>query len=286
MPNSATKRAQARQAARVQRAHQTAAPAQPVVRRTPAGKRRRRRQTGVAGFFQRYRWAISFVVLLSFGVGFWVLYAQHLGPFAPPKPKPFVAKCNLATHICDKPPMTLDANKDYTATIKTAKGEMVLHLDAKNAPQTVNNFVYLSEQHYYDGTYFWRAEVPGKPSPLDPSGQPSELSLIQGGSVQDDGDPSKSYPGYTIPDELTTAKNGYGPGVVAMANKGQVDTGAAQFFINTGDNTKFFNPAYTVFAQLTSGLDVAKKIEAKDKIDSITITAKTQPTPVPTGTTK
>lgn len=284
MPNSATKRAQSRQAARVQRAHQTEPAPQPVVRRSPAAKRgRKSRPTGVAGFVSRYRWAISFILLLAVGIGTWVLYAQHLGPFAP---KPFVAQCNLSTHICDKPPTTLDPTKDYTATIKTAKGDIVIHLDAKNTPQTVNNFVYLAKQKYYDGSYFWRVEVPGKPSPLDPGGQPSELSLIQGGSVQDDGDPSKNYPGYTIPDELSTAKNGYQAGTVAMANKGQVDTGAAQFFINTGDNSKFFNPAYTVFGEVTSGLDVAKKIEAKDKIESVTITATTLPTPAPTGTPK
>ena len=75
-----------------------------------------------------------------------------------------------------------------------------------------------------------------------PVGQPSQFSLIQGGSVQDDGDPNKSYPGYTIPDELTTASNGYTPGVVAMANTRKADTGGAQFFINTGDNTQYFQP--------------------------------------------
>jgi cyclophilin family peptidyl-prolyl cis-trans isomerase len=282
MPNSATKRAQSRQAARVQRAHQTEA-AQPVVRRAPAGKRRKSRPTGLAGFLGQYRWAISFVVLLTLGVGAWVLYAQHLGPFAI---KPFVAKCNLSTHTCDKPPMTLDLTKDYTATIKTAKGDIVIHLDAKNSPQTVNNFVYLATQHYYDGSYFWRAEVPGKPSPLDPSGQPSELALIQGGSIQDDGDSGKNYPGYTIPDELATAKNGYGPGVVAMATRGSADSGGAQFFINTGDNTDFFNPEYAVFGQVTSELDVAKKIAGKDKIESVTITATALITPTATGTPK
>ena len=102
--------------------------------------------------------------------------------------------------------MTLDPTKDYTATIKTAKGDIVIHLDAKDSPQTVNNFVYLAKQGYYNGTYFWRVETPGKPSPIDPSGNPSQLSLIQGGSVQDDGDPNKNYPGYTIPDELTTRR--------------------------------------------------------------------------------
>ncbi|HEY7020648.1 MAG TPA: peptidylprolyl isomerase [Ktedonobacterales bacterium] len=283
MPNSATKRAQSRQAARVQRAHQTEA-AQPVVRRAPAAKRNKRsRPTGFAGFIRQYRWAISFLLLLTIGIGAWALYANHLGPFAP---KPFVAKCNLSTHMCDKPTVTLDPTKDYTATIKTAKGDIVIHLDAKNSPQTVNNFVYLSQQRYYDGSYFWRVETPGKPSPLDPSGQPSTLSLIQGGSVQDDGDAGKDYPGYTIPDELKTAQSGgYKPGVVAMANKG-ADTGAAQFFINTGDNTQYFNPTYSVFGEVTSGLDVAQKIEPKDKIESITIKTTALPTPAPTETPK
>jgi cyclophilin family peptidyl-prolyl cis-trans isomerase len=283
MPNSATKRAQSRQAARVQRAHQTEA-AQPVVRRAPTAKRNKRsRPTGFAGFLSQYRWAISFVLLLTIGIGAWVVYANHLGPFAP---KPFVAKCNLSTHMCDKPTMTLDPTKDYTATIKTAKGDIVIHLDAKNSPQTVNNFVYLSKQGYYNGTYFWRVEIPGKPSPLDPSGQPSTLSLIQGGSVQDDGDAGKDYPGYTIPDELKTAQSGgYKPGIVAMANKG-ADTGASQFFINTGDNTQYFNPTYAVFGEVTSGLDVAQKIEPKDKIESITIKTTALPTPAPTQTPK
>jgi cyclophilin family peptidyl-prolyl cis-trans isomerase len=281
MPNSTTKRAQSRQAARVQRAHKTEAPPQPVIRRAPAAKRRRNRPTGFAGFLSQYRWALSFIVLLTLGIGIWALYSQHLGPFAP---KPFVAKCNLSTHICDKPTMTLDPTKDYTATIKTARGDIVIRLDAQNSPQTVNNFVYLAKQGYYNGSYFWRVETPGKPSPLDPNGQPSTLSLIQGGSVQDDGDPGKDYPGYTISDELKTAQSGgYKPGVIAMANKG-ADTGAAQFFINTGDNTQYFNPTYAAFGEVTSGLDVALKIEAKDKIESVTITTSALPTPAPTGT--
>jgi len=283
MPNSATKRAQSRQAARVQRAHQTEV-AQPVVRRAPTAKRNKRsRPTGLAGFLSQYRWAISFVLLLTIGLGAWVVYANHLGPFAP---KPFVAKCNLSTHMCDKPALTLDQTKDYTATIKTAKGDIVIHLDAKNSPKTVSNFIYLAQQGFYNGSYFWRVETPGKPSPIDPSGQPSSLSLIQGGSVQDDGDAGKDYPGYTIPDELKTAQSGgYKPGVVAMANKG-AETGASQFFINTGDNTQYFNPTYAAFGEVTSGLDVAQKIEAKDKIESVTITTSALPTPAPTGTPK
>ena len=61
-------------------------------------------------------------------------------------------RCDLSTHICGKPTMMLDLTKNYTATIKTAKGDIVITLDAKNSPQTVNNFVYLAMQHYYDGS--------------------------------------------------------------------------------------------------------------------------------------
>jgi cyclophilin family peptidyl-prolyl cis-trans isomerase len=71
-----------------------------------------------------------------------------------------------------------------------------------------------------------------------------------------------------------------------MANTGKPDTGGAQFFINTGDNTQYFNPSYSVFGMVTSGLDVAQKIEPKDKIESVTITTSALPTPAPTGTPK
>jgi cyclophilin family peptidyl-prolyl cis-trans isomerase len=223
--------------------------------------------------------AVSFILLLSGCAPRSILPA-----FSPTKTPVGGPRCNLSTHLCDKPAMTLDPTKDYTATIETAKGAIVIHLDAKNTPQTVNNFVYLAQQQYYDDTYFWRVEIPGQPSPLDPTGQPSELALIQGGSIQDDGDPGKNYPGYTIPDELTTARNGYGPGVVAMATTGAPDTGGAQFFINTGDNTNYFNPAYAVFGLVTSGLDVARKIEPKDKIESVTIIVTSLATPTASAT--
>jgi cyclophilin family peptidyl-prolyl cis-trans isomerase len=209
-----------------------------------------------------------------------------LPAFSPTQTQVGGPQCDLSTHICGKPAMTLDPTKDYSATIKTAKGDIVIHLDAKNSPQTVNNFIYLAQQHYYDGTYFWRVETPGQPSPLDPTGQPSELSLIQGGSIQDDGDAGKNYPGYTIPDELATARSdGYKLGTIAMANTGQPDTGAAQFFINTGDNTDYFNPAYAVFGQVTAGLDVAWKIKSKDKIESVSINVTPVATPTASETT-
>jgi cyclophilin family peptidyl-prolyl cis-trans isomerase len=70
-----------------------------------------------------------------------------------------------------------------------------------------------------------------------------------------------------------------------MANTGQPDTGAAQFFINTGDNTDYFNPAYAVFGQVTAGLDVAWKIKSKDKIGSVSINVTPVATPTASETT-
>jgi cyclophilin family peptidyl-prolyl cis-trans isomerase len=224
--------------------------------------------------------ATSFTFLLSGCAA-----RSNLPAFSPTQTPAGGPQCDHSTHICDKPATPLDPAKDYSATVKTAKGDSVTHLDGKNSRLTINNYVYLAQQRYYDGAYFRRAESPGQPSALDPPGQPSELALIQGGSAQDDGDGGKNSHGCTIPDALTTASNGYGTGVVAMANYGVADSGSARFFINAGDNTSSFAPVYTVFGQATSGLDVAKTIEAKDKIESVAITVTSFATPTASETT-
>jgi cyclophilin family peptidyl-prolyl cis-trans isomerase len=213
-------------------------------------------------------------VIALFGVGGLVAHAQQVGPFAPPKPTAVVqATCDIKTHKCTKAPnMTIDASKTYTATIKTAKGDIVIDLDAKNAPIAVNNFVFLADQHWYDGTYFWRVEVPGKPSPIDTSGQPSQLSLIQGGSVTDNGQDGQDTPGYTIKDDKVVGD--YTPGSVAMANSGSANTASAQFFVDIGDESQFFSKTYVIFGKVSSGMDVVKKIQPKDKIESVTIAVK------------
>jgi cyclophilin family peptidyl-prolyl cis-trans isomerase len=216
------------------------------------------------------------------GVGVMVAHAQQIGPFAPPKPKAVAqATCDLKTHKCTKAPiMTIDVNKTYTATIKTARGDVVIDLDAKNAPIAVNNFVFLANQHWYDGTYFWRVEVPGKPSPIDTSGTPSQLSLIQGGSVTDNGQDGSDIPGYTIKDE--TVVGNYTPGTVAMARTSDPNSASTQFFIDIGDESQFFQKTYVIFGKVSSGMDVVKKIQPKDKIESITIT-EADATPTATG---
>ncbi len=270
MPKTAEKRAQARRQNRVQRAH--AGPTtttRPAVRYAAPAQRRPGQKGKRKGFFSRYPVATTLGVIIVLGLA--VLYARQnkLGPFAP---KPIAqATCNLKTHICNKAPiMTINPAKSYIATIETAKGNIVIQLDAKNTPITVNNFVFLAQQHFYDNTYFWRVEAPGLTSPLD--GSPSQLQLIQGGSVTKTGQDATSIPGYTIKDEKVVGS--YTAGDIAMANTGKPNTGSTQFFILTGDNSKLLSKTYTIFGHVTSGLDVATKISPDDIIKTVTIQVK------------
>ena len=137
------------------------------------------------------------------------------------------------------PPMTIDTSVKYRATLSTSCGVIVIALDAKAAPHTVNNFVFLSRQGFYDGLTFHRV-VAG--------------FVIQGGDPE-----GKGYggPGYTFPDELPD--DGYPTGSVAMANSGP-DTNGSQFFIVTGDASALPN-SFSKFGRVVQGLKVAKTIE-------------------------
>jgi len=120
--------------------------------------------------------------------------------------------------------------------LHTSCGAVRLRLDATAAPETVNSFVFLAQQGYFDGTVSHRV-VPG--------------------FVFQAGDPTASgggSPGYTIPDELPPADFAYSRGVVAMANTGARDSGGSQFFIVLADIT--LSPNYTVFGEVIEGLDV------------------------------
>ena len=142
------------------------------------------------------------------------------------------------------PPMKIDPAKTYTATFETSCGTIVVELDPKTAPQTVNSFVFLADKGFFDGQYVTR---------LDTS-----LDVIQAGDPTETG---SGGPGYAIPDELT-GKGSYAPGTVAMANAGP-NTGGSQFFFITGPNGKELdaNPAYTIFGTIVEGLDAAQKIQ-------------------------
>ncbi len=143
----------------------------------------------------------------------------------------------------DSPPqMIIDPAKQYTAEMVTSMGTMVIALDAATAPNTVNNFVYLSRYHYYDGIIFHR--------------------IINGFMCQG-GDPTgtgRGGPGYRFADELP-APGRYEIGSVAMANAGP-DTNGSQFFIVTGTNGIQLPPQYSLFGKVVKGLEVADAMQA------------------------
>jgi cyclophilin family peptidyl-prolyl cis-trans isomerase len=140
------------------------------------------------------------------------------------------------------PPTCIDPNKTYTATVKMTQGTMEVAFDPKQAPKTVNNFVVLARYHFYDGISCHRI-VPG--------------FVIQCGDPQGTG---QGGPGYTFGDELPKAGQ-YKLGSLAMANSGP-DTNGSQFFIITGDQGVQLPPNYSLFGQVTAGMDVAQKIDA------------------------
>jgi peptidylprolyl isomerase len=142
------------------------------------------------------------------------------------------------------PAEVLKQGRTYTATLQTSCGDIVVELLADRAPQTVNSFVFLAEQGYFDGTRIHR---------LDTS-----IDVIQAGDPTGTGTGS---PGYAIPDELLGDES-YVPGTLAMANAGP-NTGGSQFFIITGPNGTNLdaNPAYTIFGRVIAGLDVAQEIQ-------------------------
>jgi peptidyl-prolyl cis-trans isomerase B (cyclophilin B) len=158
----------------------------------------------------------------------------------------------------DKPPaMKIDTAKTYTATIDTPKGKITLDLYAKEAPVTVNNFVFLSREGFYDGLTFHRV---------------IKDFMIQGGDPAGNG---SGGPGYNFEDETDPAKNPHKfekPGVLAMANAGPATNGS-QFFI-THVPTPWLDGHHTIFGQVKEGQDVVNKIEGGDTINSIKIEEK------------
>jgi peptidyl-prolyl cis-trans isomerase B (cyclophilin B) len=151
------------------------------------------------------------------------------------------------------PPMTIDTSKTYSATMVTAKGTIELSLDPKAAPITVNNFVFLARDKFYDGLTFHRVEAG---------------FVIQGGDPQGDG---KGGPGYNIPDENSPLK--HVDGALAMAKSSAPNSAGSQFYITLGAQPSL-DGNYTVFGAVTSGKNVTQAIVIGDKIVSVTITEK------------
>ena len=143
----------------------------------------------------------------------------------------------------DKPPeMQIDENAEYHAHLQTSCGEIEIELLAKDAPQTVNSFVFLAQEGFYDGLTFHRI-IPG--------------FMAQGGDPLGTG---TGGPGYQFEDEFVDSLVFDQPGLLAMANSGP-GTNGSQFFI-TFAPAEHLNGAHTIFGRVTAGQDVLSEIES------------------------
>jgi peptidyl-prolyl cis-trans isomerase B (cyclophilin B) len=138
--------------------------------------------------------------------------------------------------------VTIDPNKHYTATIETEKGDIVLELFAREVPKTVNNFVFLSRDGFYDGCTFHRV-IPG--------------FMAQGGDPTGTG---MGGPGYKFEDEFSI--HGHEEGSLSMANAGP-NTNGSQFFI-TYIPTPFLDGKHSVFGQVIEGMEVLRSLTPRD----------------------
>jgi peptidyl-prolyl cis-trans isomerase B (cyclophilin B) len=169
---------------------------------------------------------------------------------ATPTPAPPAGPCHAAApgspagqHFAAEPAMAIDAHATYTAVLATNCGNVTLALEAAQAPHTVNSFVYLAGQKYFDHSPCHRLTTAG-------------IFVLQCGDPTGTGTGS---PGYTIPDENLSGAT-YPAGTVAMANTGQPHTGGSQFFLVYKDTQ--LPPSYTPFAKVTGGLDLLQQIAA------------------------
>jgi peptidylprolyl isomerase len=276
MPKT-TKRAASKRAAKVAKAHSTEAPKfvgkkEAPVQRMPGNKQPSKGVT-------RYPWASIILTLLVIGLGGWTIYFYHVGPFAlpPVKAKPIVkvsptpiiptptpsttaspclqivkqltdtapaptaTQFKQITHTYSQAPaMTIDTSKVYCAGINTNRGLIILELDPRLSPHSVNNFVFLAQHHFYDCIVFHRVV----PKFVIQAGDP--LGTGAGG------------PGYKFNDEPVLAN--YTQGCVAMANSG-ANTNGSQFFICIADDSKALQKQYNLFGHVVQGMNIALKIQ-------------------------
>ena len=139
------------------------------------------------------------------------------------------------------PAMAIDPAKQYTAVIETTAGTLTADLFASDAPRTVNNFVFLAREGFYDGVIFHRV-IQG--------------FVLQGGDPEGTG---RGGPGYKFEDELPKAGR-YEVGSLAMANAGP-NTNGSQFFVISGPSGVRLPPSYSLFGKVVKGLDVVDAIE-------------------------
>jgi peptidyl-prolyl cis-trans isomerase B (cyclophilin B) len=158
----------------------------------------------------------------------------------------------MAKEYSAAPKMQIDAEKKYSATLETSRGNITVDLFPKDAPNTVNNFVFLAREGFYDGTKFHRV---------------IDDFMVQGGDPTGTG---RGGPGYRFNDELTPGKyRKHQRGSLSMANAGP-NTNGSQFFI-THVVTDWLDGKHTVFGQVTSGQDVVDQVKQGDVLKKVTI---------------
>ncbi|OQY98656.1 MAG: peptidylprolyl isomerase [Candidatus Brocadia sp. UTAMX2] len=150
------------------------------------------------------------------------------------------------------PALQIEANKTYHATIETNRGKISIELFPKNAPKTVNNFVFLAKEGFYDGVVFHRV---------------INDFMIQGGDPTGTG---RGGPGYKFEDETKGNPLAHDTGVISMANAGP-NTNGSQFFI-THCPQPHLNGKHTVFGKVITGQDVVDAIRQGDTMTKVTIT--------------
>lgn len=163
------------------------------------------------------------------------------------------AMTNAKKSYSSPPLVTIDPNKQYTAVIETNKGKLTLELFAKDVPKTVNNFVFLARDGFYDSVIFHRV-IPG--------------FMAQGGDPTGTG---TGGPGYVFDNEITSHK--HVAGTLSMARTAQPNTNGSHFFI-TYAPAPHLDGGYSVFGQLTEGMDVLTKLVNGDVMLKVTIIEK------------
>jgi peptidylprolyl isomerase len=168
--------------------------------------------------------------------------AAEPGAAAPAMAADVVARADMYSA---PPPMTIDPSKNYTATITTPRGDIMIRLRPDLAPQTVNSFVFLAREGFYDGTT-WHRVLPD--------------FMAQGGDPTGTGG---GGPGYSVPAEFTPETTFDRPGLVAMARSADPNSAGSQFFITTAA-TPWLNGQYTIFGEVVEGQEIANAIPLRD----------------------
>ncbi|MGB6873975.1 MAG: peptidylprolyl isomerase [Dehalococcoidia bacterium] len=211
-------------------------------RRSPGGKKSQSRQTGSLSAKKKLLIGLGAAIVIVLIVVIARIPAHEGDNGLSPKPKTYSAP----------PAMTIDTSKQYSATIETEKGNLVLELFASDVPITVNNFVFLARDGFYDGTTFHRV-IPG--------------FMAQGGDPTGTG---AGTPGYRFDDEFS--EHTHVTGALSMANS-DANTNGCQFFITLGPQ-HHLDGTHSVFGQLIEGMDVLERIEQGDVMIRITIEEK------------